>query len=238
MGLGREKRPGRSTRRPALARAYACRARSTIASRAIAVKSLLTRRSACATAALARARNGCAAPNTSPLYQDMLIACAAWCYKHHMPSPRRDFPLEYVVGALGVPRGRITSMVTNVGDAVGTVRVLIFRRWGYIRSDLAWDSDVEISPELGPPTPDVPAGAVWRYSQQVWDPDEYWLRIQVTSSKLVPSAQFDRLEEQNGFRREVPFAFYAPGDFAVFRRRVRLLPGVEATADDDLVLTE
>jgi hypothetical protein len=53
----------------------------------------------------------------------------------------------------------------------------------------------------------------WGLGFTVPDSGEYWVRIEVSSSDLIPKASFERLA--NGIW--VPVVSYLPGDFAVFK---------------------
>jgi hypothetical protein len=129
-----------------------------------------------------------------------------------------------------MPSGRIRVWVTNNGAEVGTVRVRVFRRHSNQRTDLERDSDAEIGTEDGPPSPRVPLNGSWVWEFDIKEGGWFWVRIQATSSTLIPSIEF-----HFDWNRD-PTVFYTPGDFAVFRGRVRLLPA--EPFDDDPVIGE
>jgi hypothetical protein len=152
-------------------------------------------------------------------------------------SSTSTFPLEYVTGTLELPpfgafAAEVWIYVLNDGATAEVTRAFGFRRFGLERSDQVFDSDINFSPELGPATGDVPPSAVWLFVRQIDEDerDQYWFRIRATSPNLVPSIEFVRVDrdEATGFPRRQMFARYAPNDFALFHRRVRLVPGVPA----------
>jgi hypothetical protein len=161
-----------------------------------------------------------------------------------MSSPAPVFPLEYVTGTIHLPpfgafATEVWINVLNVGETDEVTRAFGFRRFGDERSDQVFDSDVDFSPQLGPATGDVAARAVWFFPRQIFDDErnEYWFSIRATSPNLVPSIEFVRLDREEGssLTQRQTFARYAPGDFAVFHRRVRLVPGVPAPEEGPLV---
>lgn len=103
---------------------------------------------------------------------------------------------------------------------------------------MVFDSDVDIGPEFGPGTNRVNPHAQWLWPVAFTGGDRtptdpYWFSIRTTSPNLVPSIEF--VEQGKGEEEQV-FARCAPGDFALFHRKVRLLPGV-LVPETGLILT-
>jgi hypothetical protein len=55
----------------------------------------------------------------------------------------------------------------------------------------------------------------WGLGFTIPDSGEYWVRVEVTSSDLIPKTSFERFT--NGIW--VPVVSYLPGDFAIFKRQ-------------------
>ena len=156
----------------------------------------------------------------------------------------REFPLEYVTGPIFLPPfdewlgGQVMIWVTvvNVGSAQGATRALAYRRskpqtlTGAEPGVQVFDSAVDASPGIpAPASGAVPPGEQWQFFWRVGPGgDFYWFKIETTSASLVPSMEFVRvIEQDNGDNQINAFAYYKPGDFALFHRQVRLVPGIE-----------
>ena len=123
--------------------------------------------------------------------------------------------------------------IVNVGEAAAATQTLVFRRRGPHESVQVFDSNVDFDPQQGPGTEVVDARAQWLWNQQFdpsehrTPPDTYWFSIRATSSNLVPSIEFiETVFLEDGSQNRSVFLRYPPGDFALFHRRVRLMPGV------------
>jgi hypothetical protein len=137
-----------------------------------------------------------------------------------------DFPLEYVSGAIELPgRGatlgsQIVVTVVNTGDEDGSFRCLAFREHGQ---------------ELPEVMPEFDSGVLTVHAQRARDttftipaeqsgfvPDTFWVAVKLDSSSLVPSIEYFNQDVEGPGR--VHLASCQPNDFAVFHRRVRILP--------------
>ena len=158
--------------------------------------------------------------------------------------PVSEFPLEYVTGPIFLPPfdewlgGEVMIWITvvNVGSADGATRAFAFRRSkpqtlvGAEPGVQVFDTDVDAAPgEETPASGAVPPGEQWQFFWQVGPlGDFYWFKIETTSASLIPSMAFVRvIPDENGDNQINAFAYYKPGDFGLFHRRIRLVPGVE-----------
>ena len=156
-----------------------------------------------------------------------------------------SFPLEYATGALRLPpfdsweggEVEIWISVVNNGPADAVVRALGFRRshtQSYAGSDAGvqvFNSDVDapkISNMTLPISGVVPPRQHWLFTWRVGPlSDHYWFKVEATSTSLVPGIEFVRVISQaDGDNLIQVFARYLPDDFALFHRRIRLVPGV------------
>jgi hypothetical protein len=154
-----------------------------------------------------------------------------------------EFPLEYVTGAIFLPPfdeflgGEVLIWITvvNVGSAEGATRAFGFRRskpqtfTGAEPGVQVFDTDVNPAPgQAAPSSGAVPPGQQWQFSWSVGPGgDFYWFKIETSSASLIPSIEFVRvIPQDNGDNQINAFAYYKPGDFALFHRNIRLFPGV------------
>ncbi len=156
-----------------------------------------------------------------------------------MSYRERAFPFEYVSGAVKLPPFGFDAIhgvicVVNAGESDEGVRALGFRGIQGNGSDQIFDSDVTVSPQGPPADGDVAAGGIWRYTWEPPEDDLYFVRIRTTSSNLIPSLDIVG-RDPDGYGLGETVTRYRPDDFAFFRRRVRLLPGV--SFDDDITST-
>jgi hypothetical protein len=96
----------------------------------------------------------------------------------------------------------IVVHILNDSKSKEKARVIIYKNTG-AGAVVATDSKVV----------DIVPSWQWGLGFTVPDSGEYWVRIEVTSSDLIPKASFER--SANGIW--VPVVSYLPGDFAVFK---------------------
>lgn len=120
-----------------------------------------------------------------------------------------EFQFEYVTSAVSMLPGEgIVVHVVNDSGASENVRVVLYKNTG---------PGAIVITDSGR----TAVGSTWTWGSAYTtkEPGEYWLRIQVTSESLVPSARFTR--HTAGIW--VAYESYRPGDFATFslaRRRM------------------
>ena len=155
-----------------------------------------------------------------------------------------SFPFEYVSGSVLIPgtnqhivNAGIVVVVRNLGEAEGTVQAIVHS--GSFTFDSWGEKDGRIAP-----------GREWVYSKVQQDPSggPGWVIIRATSRYLVPSVEFRTFERHSSDSRyeaagEVggqisfyTYAWFSPGDFAVFRRldSGALAPEFDMILDRDL----
>ncbi len=139
-----------------------------------------------------------------------------------MSEPQVNFRHEYISGAMVSPvLGRIFAHIMNRGSTDEFARVQVYDD----------DRFVVQSNEAGPSSVGdlVRPDQLWKWYYGHNELGIYWLRILTTSLNLVPSVQFEKIEETDVLRRST-YAYQAPGDLAEFGLPFRF-PRVGPNAD-------
>jgi hypothetical protein len=118
----------------------------------------------------------------------------------------RKMKFEYITSSVSgiITAGQADGIVIHVlndSKAKEKARVIIYQNTG-AGAVIATDSNVV----------DIVPSWQWGLGFTIPNSGEYWVRIEVTSSELIPKASFERI--QNGIW--IPYVSYKPGDFAIF----------------------
>jgi hypothetical protein len=160
-----------------------------------------------------------------------------------VPQDQDLFQLEFVTGGIQLPAWGTSPdetfvhiCVLNVGNGPAVTRAFGLRTgaMGLTVADQVFDSDLD-SDFQSVITGDIGPKEEWLYTWTLVGDGEqrggyykYWFRILATSPNLIPGIEIvSKDPEQPG----VPFlknfgvvARYTAGDFAVFHRRIRIIP--------------